>query len=212
MKLIYLLFISLIVLSNCITQVFKNSRTKLTENSFYLTGSSYYSGSNIFLFFEDRSYFLDYGNLQICFTDNDPYGSNPCSRWSSIKYAYRSSINSNTDLKYYFNYKYSDGRYIVVKFDRISGYSGGNLYVRSYNEETHEETHGGTYETDTKSTSSFGVLSIIFIVFGSIIFLIIVILIIIWCRRIITGRPIGYVEPAYVVTAPDPVICIDPGI
>ena len=210
MKLIYSLFISLIALSNCITQVFKNSRTKLTENSFYLTGSSYYSGSNLFLFFEDRSYYLDYDNLQICFTDKDPFGSDPCSSWDTIKSSHRSRINSDTDLKYYFNYKYSDGRYIIVKFDRINGHSGGNLYVRSYNEETHENT----YETDrdTKTTSSFGGLSIVFIVFGSITVVIIVILIIIWCRRIITGRPIGYVEPAYVVTAPDPVICIDPGI
>ena len=197
MKLIYLLFISLIALSNCITQVIKESKTRLTENSFYLSGASYYSGNNLFLDFEDRSYYLDYNYIQVCFTDNDPYGSNPCSRWSSIKYAYRSSINSDTDLTYYFNYKYSDGRYIIVKFNRFSGHSGGNLYVKASNNDTHN-----------LATAALGIVSIVLIVIGSIIVLSIVITILICCclcRKRTIGGQVGYIQPTYVVTNPNPV-------
>ena len=197
MKLIYLLFISLISLSNCITPVYKESKTRLTENSFYLTGASYYSGNNLFLDFEDRSYYLDYNYIQVCFTDNDPYGSNPCSRWSSIKYAYRSSINSDTDLTYYFYYKYSDGKYIIVKFNRFSGHSGGNLYVKASNNDTHN-----------LATAALGIVSIVLIVIGSIIVLSIVITILICCclyRKRTIGGQVGYIQPTYVVTNPNPV-------
>ena len=200
MKLIYLLFISLIALSNCITQVIKESKTRLTENSFYLSGASYYSGNNLFLDFEDRSYYLDYNYIQVCFTDNDPYGSNPCSRWSSIKYAYRSSINSDTDLTYYFYYKYSDGKYIIVKFNRFSGYSGGYLYVKASNNDTHNLA--------ALAAAALGIVAIVLIVIGSIIVLSIVITILICCclcRKRTIGGQVGYIQPTYVVTNPNPV-------
>ena len=196
MKLIYLLFISLIALSNCITPVIKESKTRLTGNSFYLIGASYYSGNNLFLDFEDRSYYLD-NYIQVCFTDTLPYDGIPCFGTTYIKYAYRSSINSDTDLTYYFYYKYSDGKYIIVKFNRFSGHSGGNLYVKASNNDTHN-----------LATAALGIVSIVLIVIGSIIVLSIVITILICCclcRKRTIGGQVGYIQPTYVVTNPNPV-------
>ena len=200
MKLIYLLFISLIALSNCITPVIKESKTRLTENSFYLIGASYYSGNNLFLDFEDRSYYLDYNYIQVCFTDTLPYDGIPCSRLTNIKYAYRSSINSDTDLTYYFYYKYSDGKYIIVKFNRFSGHSGGNLYVKASNNDTHNLA--------ALAAAALGIVTIVLIVIGSIIVLGVVITILICCcicRRRTVGGQVGYIQPTYVVTNPNPV-------
>lgn len=199
MKLIYLLFTSLIALSNCMMFVNKNTKTILSGNYFYLTGSSYSSGSNLFLDFEDKSYYLNYNNLQVCITDKEPYDGMSC-YWSIKQPAYRVRINSDTDLTYYFNYKSSDGKYIVVKFDRTSGYSGGYLYVRASNEDTHNIA--------ALAAAALGIVAIVLIVIGSIIVLGVVITILICCcicRRRTVGGQVGYVQPTYVVTNPNPV-------
>ena len=200
MKLIFLLFISLIALSNCMQLVSYRLKTPLTGNYFYLIGSSYSSGSNLFLDFEDRAYSLDYNNLKVCFTDNLPYDGMPCSRWETKTPAYRSRLNSDQDLTYYFTYKSSYGKYIVVKFGSTSSYISGSLNVKASNDDTHNIA--------ALAAAALGIVTIVLIVIGSIIVLGVVITILICCcicRRRTVGGQVGYIQPTYVVTNPNPV-------
>ena len=201
MKLIYLLFLSLIALSNCMQLVKYKSKTPLTGNYFYLIGSYYSSGSNLFLDFEDRSYYLNYDKLQVCFTDNLPYDGMPCSSsWVTKTPNYRIRTNSNQDLTYYFTYKSSYGKYIVVKFGSTSSYTSGSLNVYASNDDTHNIA--------ALAAAALGIVAIVLIVIGSIIVLGVVITILICCcicRRRTVGGQVGYIQPTYVVTNPNPV-------
>ena len=120
--------------------------------------------------------------------------------WTFKQPLYRVRTNSDTDLTYCFYYKSSDGKYIVVKFDRTSGYSGAYLYVRASNEDTHNIAG--------LAAAALGIVAIVLIVIGSIIVLSIVITILICCclcRKRTIGGQVGYIQPTYVVTNPNPV-------
>ena len=92
------------------------------------------------------------------------------------------------------------GKYIIVKFNRLSGHSGGYLYVKASNNDTHNLA--------ALAAAALGIVTIVLIVIGSIIVLGVVITILICCcicRRRTVGGQVGYIQPTYVVTNPNPV-------
>ena len=92
MKTVYLLFILLIALTNCIQQITHYSSYSLDtkDNYFYLSTWSYSSGY-AYLYFEDRSYNLNYNSLEVCFTNTNPSSSSISSCSFSKVSLYKSS-------------------------------------------------------------------------------------------------------------------------
>jgi len=187
MKTDYLLFILLIAITNCIQQISRSSSNSLDtkDNYFYFSTWTYYSGySYAYLYFEDRSYNLNYNSLEVCFTNNNPSsGISSCS-FSKIS-LYKSSSSSSYD-QYLYQISYRSTYYIVVKYSsRTSVLSSARLSVQ-------------VADTDIFNIvgAVLSTLAIVGIVIGSLVVLSIIITILCCCCICAkAATPVTYVNP-----------------
>ena len=90
------------------------------------------SDNIIFLDFEDKSYYLNYNNLQVCITDKEPYDGMSCD-WTYKLPLYRVRTNSDTDLTYCFYYHYIIWGGFPKRIE-YSSESGQRIYLNELNE------------------------------------------------------------------------------
>ena len=186
MKTDYLLFILLIALTNCIQQITLYSSYSLDtkDNYFYLSTWSYSSGY-AYLYFEDRSYNLNYNSLEVCFTNTNPSSSSISSCSFSKVSLYKSSSSSSYD-QYLYQISYRSTYYIVVKYSsRTSVSSSARLSVQ-------------VADTDIFNIvgAVLSTLAIVGIVIGSLVVLSIIITILCCCCICAkAATPVTYVNP-----------------
>lgn len=199
MKISICLVLSLIFISQCseITKLYRDSLTTLSTSSksnyFYLEKSDY-DYSDIYLYFQDYSFYMDSYNLKICYTDNFPNTDmiNTCSwTYKSPYYTYSSYSYS----EYYYSLTKKSYYYIIVNYQGSSTY--GSLYAESSDN-----------DLANLVDAVISTVALVFIIIGSIIFFGIVITVIVFCclcarKRTIQGSA-GYVPPqqTYVVSNP----------
>ena len=207
MKLVFLLFIYLIALSNCSTYPPKIEPDKeiLLDTAgnqykhFYIDASYFSKYDNIYIYFKSNSYNFQPSKLRYCFTDK-----NPESDLSTLIFYYKSSsVNIDTgssgEYLYQFDYTLSKGKYLAIEYYGTPSASQRTLYVQVSSSDVHKLL-----------ATALSVVIIVLIVIGSIIVLSVVITILICCcicRRRTVGGQVGYVnpQPTYVVTNPNPV-------
>lgn len=205
MKLVFLLFIYLIALSNCSTyppkiepdkEILLDTAGNLYKH-FYIDASYFSKYDNIYIYFKSNSYNFQPSKLRYCFTDK-----NPESYLSSLIFYYKSSsVNINTgssgEYLYQFDYTLSKGKYLAIEYYGTPSSSQRSLYVQVSSSDVHKLL-----------AAALGIVAIVLIVIGSIIVLSVVITILICCcicRRRTVGGQVGYIQPTYVVTNPNPV-------
>ena len=189
MKTDYLLFILLIALTNCIQQITHYSSYSLDtkDNYFYLSTWSYSSGY-AYLYFEDRSYNLNYNSLEVCFTNTNPSSSISSCSFSKVS-LYKSSSSSSYD-QYLYQISYRSTYYIVVKYSsRTSVSSSARLSVQ-------------VADTDIFNIvgAVLSTLAIVGIVIGSLVVLSIIITILCCCCICAkAATPVTYVNPQPII-------------
>ena len=190
MKTVYLLFILLIALTNCITKVSYYSTKYLptNENYFYLDASYYKTSGYVYLYFQDYYYHLNYNSLQVCFTDTNPETSYSSCSFSSYSPSYRLTTSSSS--QYLYEIKYQNKYYIVVRY---SG-SGSSLSYSSLSVET------SSSDVHNLIGAVLSTIAIIGIVIGSVVVLSIIITILCCCCVCArAATPVTYVNPQPIV-------------
>ena len=141
-----------------------------TTNGFFHLDAKYYLmplEGHCYLYFEDFGYNLNYNLLQICLLKENPYDGIYCS-YRAISPAYRNNDGSKSEYLYYFDYKSSDGNFILVKY---TGPGNGRLYVETSNKDLHE------------LLPPLSVIAIVLIAIGSLIVVGAVVVVIICCYK-----------------------------
>ena len=200
MKFVLILFLLLASVSNgsILTPIKPNQLTTLKNSNekydyFSFDASSISKTGSIYLYIEDYLFYLS--DLQVCFKNSNPLDDPD----SVLTYIYSTkspsvtgTINGKKIYLYKFNYKLSDGKYVIVKYTGVN--KNGEISV----EASDEDIHG-------LISLVLSTVAIVLIVIGSIIVggaIIIILICCCICRRRTVGGQVGYVnpQPTYVVT------------
>ena len=157
---------------------------KNEQSYFYIMADKYKSTGKVYLYFEDQRYNFEYNQLEICYTDENPKSDTAVSNceFKRIKY-YQRILNSDRRDKYYYSFDYIDKDirkpifrdYVIVHFNIRKALDGMSIF--SVKTSTND-----IYEEDMKKGIK-KILSIIFIIIGSIIALATIGLIIYFCCK-----------------------------
>ena len=142
MKSIILLFVYLIAktTSQKIPLINPNALIDLSEKDsegyFYLKAKHYTQTEQVYIYFQDFGFELDYNSFSICYTDEDPQFPQTLSSCQFINVQNYHSSNVNSPMEeYYFNFDYKSGelkQYIIAHY---KGFSNGRIQVLSSDNE-----------------------------------------------------------------------------